>query len=72
MSFVEWTTLLVLLLVGAGGLYAGLATLVGKWTWQEKATTMGQRERVFVVLLYLLGGAVALTVAILWLFSRSR
>lgn len=72
MSFVECATLVVLLVVGAGGLYAGLATLVGKRMWQEKATTMGQREKVLVALLYLSGGAVALAVAILWLTSRSR
>ena len=72
MSFVEWATLVALLLVGVVGLYAGLATLMGKYTWQEETSPMGQRGKVLIVLLYLLGGAVTLAVAILWLLSRSR
>jgi len=72
MSFVEWATLIVLLMVGTVGLYVGLTALVGKNTWQEEAITMGQREKVLVVLLYFSGGAVSIAVAILWLSSRSR
>jgi len=72
MSFVEWATLVVLLVVGAIGLYAGIASLVGRRLGQTTHVTRGQRERVLVALLYLLGGVAALAVAILWLLSRSR
>ena len=72
MSFVEWATLVALLLVGVVGLYAGLAMLVRKGAWQGEIILQGQREKILVVLLYLSGGAVALAVAILWLFFRSR
>ena len=62
MSFVEWTTLAALLVTGALGLIVGVSKIGGKGA---------SRARALAALVYLLGGIVALAVAILWLASRS-
>lgn len=63
MSFVEWTTLAALLVIGALGLIVGVSKIGGKGA---------SRGRAFAALLYLSGGMVALAVVILWLASRSN
>jgi hypothetical protein len=70
MSFVEWVTLLALLVVGSAGLYAGILSLVGKQVGQGQTPVANRRARFFSALLYLSGGGAALIVAILWLVSR--
>ncbi len=72
MNFVEWVTLLTLLVIGAAGLYTGVASLVSRRPGQKTTLATDHRERLLFALLYLSGGAVALLAAILWMASRSR
>ena len=70
MSFIEWATAAVLLVIALGGLYGGISTLARRHV--EVPPYVFEGTRAVVVALVYLGGAVAAALALVFMFTPTR
>jgi len=69
MSFVQWVTALVLILIALCGGYASVATLLRRRVEVGSYSFDGYRAALFAPL-YLVGGALAIVAALLIFFAK--